>query len=155
MPKTAIMLGGNLPGTLQKMDFALEQLEKSGFKVEKRSEIFHSEAVDCVPDTPDFLDCAVIGSWAGSAHELLELCQKIEVDSGRPKIHSSRESRVLDIDLILFGEEIINRADLIIPHPRALQRRFVLEPLAAIAPNWKFPGAGTVSDALKQLDGKE
>lgn len=151
MTKTAIMLGGNLPGTLQKMDFALEKLQNSGFFVEKISEIFHSEAVDCVPGTPDFLDRAVIGSWGGSAAELLQLCQKIEVEAGRPAIHSSRESRILDIDIILFGGEIINSPQLTIPHPRALQRRFVLEPMAEIAPDWRFPGGVTAAEALRQL----
>ena len=152
MPKTAIMLGGNLPDTPQMMDFALKQLENGGFQVEKISKIFHSEAVDCVPNTPDFLDRAVTGTWNGTADKLLELTQNIEIASGRPKVHSSRESRVLDIDLILFGDETVNTPHLTIPHPRALQRRFVLEPLAEIAPDWQFPGKLTVAEALKQLE---
>ena len=151
MTKTAIMLGGNLPDTLQKMDFALDRLQKSGFIVNKISKIFHSAAVDCVPGTPDFLDRAVTGVWHDSALELLKLCQKIEVEAGRPAIHSSRESRVLDIDIILFGNERISLPELIIPHPRARQRRFVLEPLAEIAPNWQFPDSITVASALEEL----
>ena len=151
MTKTAIMLGGNLPDTLQKMDFALDRLQKSGFIVNKISKIFHSAAVDCVPGTPDFLDRAVTGVWHDSALELLKLCQKIEVEAGRPAIHSSRESRVLDIDIILFGNEMISLPELIIPHPRARQRRFVLEPLAEIAPNWQFPDSITVASALEEL----
>ena len=141
------MLGGNLPDTPEKMDFALEKLQNSGFTIDKISKIFHSEAVDCVPDTPDFLDRAVTGEWKNSAEELLRLCQSIEVEAGRPAMHSSRESRVLDIDIILFGDEIID-----LPHPRALQRQFVLEPLAEIAPDWNFPGKITVSEALKKLN---
>ena len=151
MTKTAIMLGGNLPDTLQKMDFALDRLQKSGFTVDKISKIFHSAAVDCVPGTPDFLDRAVTGMWHDSALELLKLCQKIEVEAGRPAIHSSRESRVLDIDIILFGNEMISLPELIIPHPRARQRLFVLEPLAEIAPNWQFPDSITVASALERL----
>ena len=151
MTKTAIMLGGNLPDTLQKMDFALDRLQKSGFIVNKISKIFHSAAVDCVPGTPDFLDRAVTGVWHDSALELLKLCQKIEVEAGRPAIHSSRESRVLDIDIILFGNERISLPELIIPHPRARQRLFVLEPLAEIATNWQFPDSITVASALEEL----
>lgn len=151
MTKTAIMLGGNLPDTLQKMDFALDRLQKSGFIVNKISKIFHSAAVDCVPGTPDFLDRAVTGVWHDSALELLKLCQKIEVEAGRPVIHSSRESRVLDIDIILFGNEMISLPELIIPHPRARQRRFVLEPLAEIAHDWQFPDSITVASALEEL----
>ena len=152
MPKIAIMLGGNLPDTLEKMDFAVERLQNSGFIIDKISKIFHSEAVDCIPGTPDFLDRAVTGYWSNSAEELLNLCQKIEVAAGRPAIHSSRESRVLDIDIILFGDEIINLPHLTIPHPRALQRQFVLEPLAEIAPSWQFPNRLTVAEALKKLN---
>ena len=105
-----------------------------------------------MPNTPDFLDRAVTGTWNGTADKLLELTQNIEIASGRPKVHSSRESRVLDIDLILFGDETVNTPHLTIPHPRALQRRFVLEPLAEIAPDWQFPGKLTVAEALKQLE---
>lgn len=152
MSKIAIMLGGNLPDTLEKMDFAVERLQNSGFIIDKISKIFHSEAVDCIPGTPDFLDRAVTGYWNNSAEELLNLCQKIEVAAGRPAIHSSRESRVLDIDIILFGDEIINLPHLTIPHPRALQRQFVLEPLAEIAPSWQFPNRLTVAEALKKLN---
>ena len=55
---------------------------------------------------------------------------------GRPKEHGRNQSRTVDIDIITFDEQEINSPDLIIPHPRAAQRRFVLEPLAAIAPEW-------------------
>ena len=151
MPKIAIMLGGNLPDTLEKMNFAVEKLQNSGFSVDNISTVFCSEAVDCVPGTPDFLDRAVTGKWNNSAEELLKLCQSIEVASGRPAIHSSRESRVLDIDIILFGDEVINLPHLTIPHPRAMQRQFVLEPLAEIAPDWNFPGGITVKAALEKL----
>ncbi len=153
MSKIAIMLGGNLPDTPEKMDFALEKLQNSGFTADRISKIFHSEAVDCVPGTPDFLDRAVTGEWKNSAEELLRICQRIEIEAGRPEIHSSRESRVLDIDIILFGNEIIDLPHLTVPHPRALQRRFVLEPLAEIAPDWNFPGKITVREALKKLNG--
>ena len=102
-------------------------------------------------DAHDFLDRAVTGVWHDSALELLKLCQKIEVEAGRPVIHSSRESRVLDIDIILFGNEMISLPELIIPHPRARQRRFVLEPLAEIAHDWQFPDSITVASALERL----
>ena len=155
MTKTAIMLGGNLPDTLQQMDFALDRLQKSGFIVNKISKIFHSAAVDCVPGTPDFLDRAVTGVWHDSALELLKLCQKIEVEAGRPAIHSSRESRILDCDIIFFGDDIINSDRLIVPHPRAKERDFVLIPLAEIVPGQKFPDGESVAEKLKKFKGVE
>ena len=151
MPKTAIMLGGNLPGTPEAMDNALNELEKNGFKVEKVSEIFHSEALDCVPGTPDFVDQAIIGKWEKSPQELLELCQKIEIAAGRPRIHSSRESRILDLDIITFGDLELASENLIIPHPRAAQREFVLAPLSQIAPELKFPDGRSVIELYREL----
>ena len=155
MTECAIMLGGNLSGTPQAMDFALKKLEQGGFEVDKISPVFHSAAVDCVPGTPDFLDVAVTGFWASSARELLSLTQSIEISAGRPAQHSSRESRILDIDIILFGSENISLPELIVPHPRAKLREFVLSPLCEIAPDRTFPDGTTVKAALEALKNRE
>ena len=154
MTECAIMLGGNLPGTPEAMDFALAELEKGGFSVRQKSRIFSSAAVDCVPGTPDFADAAVTGCWAGTPEDLLKLTQSIEIAAGRPAQHSSRESRILDIDIILFGKQKVDLPDLIIPHPRARIRNFVLEPLYEIAPGWSFPDGTTVEQALTELNAK-
>ena len=151
MTECAIMLGGNLSGTPQAMDFALKKLEQGGFEIDKISPVFHSAAVDCVPGTPDFLDVAVTGFWAASARELLSLTQSIEISAGRPAQHSSRESRILDIDIILFGSENISTQNLTVPHPRAKLREFVLSPLCEIAPDRTFPDGTTVKAALEAL----
>ena len=137
------------------MDFALKKLEQGGFEVDKISPVFHSAAVDCVPGTPDFLDVAVTGFWASSARELLSLTQSIEISAGRPAQHSSRESRILDIDIILFGSENISLPELIVPHPRAKVREFVLSPLCEIAPDRTFPDGTTVKAALEALKNRE
>lgn len=151
MTECAIMLGGNLPGTPEAMEFALRELEKGGFSVSKVSCPFYSAAVDCVPGTPDFTDTAVTGIWQKSAHELLKLTQSIEIAAGRPAQHSSRESRILDIDIILFGEEIVESAELTIPHPRAAVREFVLAPLNEIAPLWRFPNGMSIRETLEKI----
>ena len=151
MTECAIMLGGNLPGTPEAMEFALRELAKGGFTVSRISRPFHSAAVDCVPGTPDFIDTAVTGSWHKSANDLLKLTQSIEIAAGRPAQHSSRESRILDIDIILFGKEIIQSTELTIPHPRAAVREFVLEPLNEIAPDWSFPDGSSVRETLKKI----
>lgn len=154
MTECAIMLGGNLPGTPQAMDFAVEELEKHGFKVNKKSRIFYSAAVDCVPGTPDFSDAAITGTWNKGPEELLQLTRSIEIAAGRPAVHSSRESRILDIDIIFFGNERFSLPHLIIPHPRARVREFVLVPLSEIAPDWQFPDGVTVKNALAELGAK-
>ncbi|MCQ2379181.1 MAG: 2-amino-4-hydroxy-6-hydroxymethyldihydropteridine diphosphokinase, partial [Victivallaceae bacterium] len=116
-----------------------------------RSGIRRTAPVDCEPGTPDFLNQGVTGVWPGTAEELLLLGRAIEIRCGRPAVHSSRQARVFDCDLILFGEETISRPGLQVPHPRAKMRRFVLEPLAEIAPDWRFPDGETVADALKKV----
>lgn len=131
---------------------ACEKLIQHGVTELKCSSIFRSAAVDCIPGTPDFSDAAVTGEWAGSPEELLQLCQKLEQEAGRPAVHSSRESRILDIDVILFGNRVIRTPELTIPHPRASIRKFVLEPLCELAPELIFPDSGlSVQETLKFL----
>jgi len=94
----------------------------------------------------------VIGSWRGSAPELRALCKEIELRAGRPAAHSSREARVVDLDLLLFGNQEIHLPELTVPHPRLRQRRFALAPLAELAPDWRLPPDGiTVAEALRSL----
>ena len=146
----AIMLGGNLGDTESFFDAAIAGLTAGGFRVTGRSRVYRSAPVDCVPGTPDFADQALTGVWSGTPEELLALCQKLERAAGRPEKHSSRESRTLDCDIILFGDAVSDAPELTLPHPRAKRRRFVLEPLAEIAPEWRFPDSGTT--VLHELD---
>lgn len=146
MKQIAIMLGGNLPGSKAAMLTAVEKFAASGVEEIRCSDIWLSPAEDCVPGTPDFLDMAMTGLWGASPEKLLELCQQLETDAGRPAKHSSRESRILDCDIILFGEEKISTPALTIPHPRAWKREFVLEPLASIAPEMRSPEGLTLRE---------
>ena len=152
MQKFALLLGGNLGETEKFFDAALAGLAAAGAAGLHRSRLYRTAPVDCVPGTPDFLNCAVTGTFPGSPRELLALTQRLEIEAGRPARHSSREARVLDIDIILFGDCLLRTTELTIPHPRARQRRFVLEPLAEIAPSLRFPDTGeTVAAALARL----
>ena len=146
------MMGGNLGDSARIFEEAASGLAAGGVENLRVSGIFRSAAVDCVPGTPDFCDRALTGEWAGGAGELFQLCQRLEREAGRPAVHSSRESRTLDLDLILFGDRRIDQPGLIVPHPRARLRRFVLEPLAEIAPDWIFPDCGkSVRECLNFL----
>lgn len=150
--KFAIMLGGNLGDSAAIFRDALEKLSSAGCRKLRMSRIFRSAAVDCVPGTPEFSDAAATGEWGGTAFELLRLCQKLEREAGRPAEHSSCESRTLDIDLILFGDEVIDTPELQIPHPRAQRRRFVLEPLTELLPDARFPDSGRkIAECLRNL----
>ena len=154
MVEIALMLGGDLPGTAAAMAEALQKFAVAGVAELRAGEPVMAAAEDCVPGTPDFLDMACCGKWGGSPEELLDLCQRIEREAGRPALHSSREARILDCDIILFGSLELATARLTIPHPRARKRFFVLEPLAALAPEMSFPDGVTVELALAQLRGQ-
>ena len=150
--EVSLMFGGNIGDTASLFETACGKLERAGFLLLKKSSVFITPPVDCVPGTPDFLNQAVLGCWQGSPRELLLLTQRLERESGRPREHSSAEARTLDIDIITFGELVLEEPDLILPHPRAQQRLFVLEPLGEIAPELRFPDSGkSVSQLLTEL----
>lgn len=132
--------------------FALDELEKGNFRIRKVSPLYETEPVDCEAGVSPFLNGVLQGVWNGPAEDLLTLCQSIERRAGRPEQHSSRQSRELDLDIILFGREIIRTGRLTVPHPRAFQRAFVLVPMNEIAPEALFPDQGkTVSQLLREL----
>ncbi len=146
--KIAIALGGNRGDTTSNFCLAAGRLCEGGVENIKFSTLFHSRAENCPPGSADFTNAALIGEWAASPGELLDLCQQTELSAGRPLKHGFNAPRPLDLDIILFGAEIINLPGLQIPHPRAARRWFVLEPLAELAPGWIFPD---LDKTVKQL----
>lgn len=127
--KVAIALGGNIGDVPAAFDKAIALLEASGLTGIVRGCTIVSHAVDCVPGTPDFHNSAILGLWEGTPEQLLDLTQDIERKMGRPAQHSSRESRTLDLDILLFDDLEIKTPRLTIPHPRMKQRQFVMVPL--------------------------
>jgi 2-amino-4-hydroxy-6-hydroxymethyldihydropteridine diphosphokinase len=102
---------------------------------------------------PDFINAAAVLETRLAATTLLEGLLRIEAEAGRQRDADSRWGpRVLDLDLLLYGEQVIDLPTLKVPHPYLHQRAFALLPLAEIAADAPFPGRGRVADALVGLD---
>ena len=129
-----IALGGNLGDVPAAVRRANESLSRAGFRIRRFSSLRTTEPVDCEPGAGAFVNAAVSGNWSGTPSELLELCQRIEAENGRPNAHPHHVSRTLDLDIILFGRETIALPDLTVPHPEAARRGFVMDPLREIEP---------------------
>lgn len=128
-----LALGSNKGDREQHLRNAFAALKRGGFRLGGVSSMYETEPVGCEAGAGIFLNCVIRGNWSGSADELLNLCQSIEVAEGRSEHHAHWVSRELDIDLILFGNEVIHTERLTVPHPLVLERPFVLEPLQELS----------------------
>ncbi len=152
MTRVAIALGSNLGDREDYLRSALDALTPSLDRL--RISTFHDTAPVGVGPQPTFLNAAAVGETSLSARSLLETLLAVERDLGRERPFPGAP-RTLDLDLILYGDSIIDEApSLIVPHPRFRERRFVLEPLAEIAPDWRDPVTGrTVEELLRLVSG--
>ena len=105
-------------------------------------------------DQPDFVNAAAVLETSLPPLELLDALLRIERDAGRVRGAEGTRwgPRVLDLDLLLYGDQVLDLPGLQVPHPYLHQRAFVLVPLAEIAPGAAIPGLGTVADALAAVD---
>jgi 2-amino-4-hydroxy-6-hydroxymethyldihydropteridine diphosphokinase len=118
------------------------------------SSLWRSAPVDCPPGSPDFVNAVCL--WhppvSSTPESLLDLLQSLERRFGRIPKKVLNEPRPLDLDLIAFGPRRLDQPQLILPHPRAHQRRFVLAPLCEIAPGLQLAGwPVTVAQLLSSL----
>lgn len=107
------------------------------------------------PDQPDFLNAVCCVNTTQPPQLLLQSLLAIESGLGRRREGARWGPRELDLDLLLFGDEVMDIPDLVIPHPRLHERAFVLVPLADLAPDLEVPGHGQVSDLLETLPADE
>ena len=110
--------------------------------------------MDCPPDSPKFVNAVagLVPQADETPESLLKKLRELEVEFGRKPKTVLNEPRPLDLDLIVFGIELRNSPELILPHPSAHLRRFVLQPLNEIAPELILPGQGkTVAELLAGL----
>lgn len=146
----AIALGSNLGDREANLELARKHLRTllTGYRA---SSAYETEPVGVPGPQPLFLNAAVVGITDLAPRALLDTLLDIERQAGRTRPFPGA-ARTLDLDLILFGGDIVNEADLVIPHPRFRERRFVLEPLAEIAQGLKDPVTGkTIGELLRAL----
>jgi 2-amino-4-hydroxy-6-hydroxymethyldihydropteridine diphosphokinase len=131
-----LSLGSNLGDREANLREAIAQL-KDGGSLRALSATYETQPVD-LPNQPWFLNCVVEIETEKTPRELLKSALSIEAAMGRLRFRD-KGPRKIDIDVLLFGDRIVDEPGLQIPHPAMHQRRFVLKPLAEIAPNARHP----------------
>lgn len=111
--------------------------------------LYESSPVAAFGDQGDYLNSAVRILTTRTPGELLDGLLAIEAGMGRTRT-ARGAARIVDLDLLMYGNEEIRQANLVVPHPRMQERRFVLEPLATLAPNWQHPRSGKSIQALRR-----
>jgi 2-amino-4-hydroxy-6-hydroxymethyldihydropteridine diphosphokinase len=145
----AISLGSNLGNRRQHLEYALEALARDLTGLTSSSFV-ETEPFGVAPGQPAYLNAAAVATTVLPARELLERLLEIERQRGRERPYPMA-ARTLDLDLILYGETIIEEPGLTVPHPRFRAREFVLGPLASIAPEMLDPVSGlTVRQLLDE-----
>jgi 2-amino-4-hydroxy-6-hydroxymethyldihydropteridine diphosphokinase len=151
MPSTLVYLslGSNIGDRAANLKAAIQALEDAAVRVQKVSSFYETEPVDFL-EQPWFLNCAVEAETTLSAVELLGALRSIETRMGSKKL-VPKGPRLIDIDILLYGDESMDTLELQVPHPRMKERRFVLTPLGEIAPRLAHPSwNGSVRDLLEK-----
>jgi len=146
-----LSLGSNLGDRAANLRAAVAQLDGAG-RLLVVSAVYETQPVD-VPDQPWFLNCVAAIETDKTPRELLQLLLRVEAAMGRLRTRE-KGARTIDIDVVLFGDHVVDEPGLRIPHPAMHRRRFVLEPLVEIAPEARHPVLGkTARELLAALAG--
>lgn len=149
MAEVLFGFGGNLGDPAAAIEAALERLDAAGVRITRRS-AFYRTAPWGVTEQPDFVNLCAAAETALAPRALLDLIQAIERDLGRER-RERWGARLIDIDILAYGEEAVDEPGLTIPHPHLTERAFVLVPLAEIAPDKAIAGR-SVREWAAQVD---
>jgi 2-amino-4-hydroxy-6-hydroxymethyldihydropteridine diphosphokinase len=150
LARVAVAFGSNLGDRHSHLSFAADRLALlvTDFRM---SPAIETEPVGVPGVQPPFLNAAAVGETTLTAQQFLQSLQEIERAAGRERPFPFA-ARTLDLDLILFGSLVVNEPHLTVPHPRFRERRFVLAPLAEIAPELRDPVTSlTIAELLARL----
>ena len=143
-----LSLGSNIGDRAENLNAAIAALAGAGIRVRRVSSFYETEPVDYL-EQAWFLNCVLEGETEFQPGELLRALREIESRMGSKKL-IAKGPRLIDIDILLYGKHVIDTAELQVPHPRMALRRFVLVPLAEIAPGVRHPAwTGTVEELLR------
>jgi 2-amino-4-hydroxy-6-hydroxymethyldihydropteridine diphosphokinase len=153
LPRTALAflgLGGNLGDRLALLQQAVDAIDADArTRVEAVSSVYETEPVGG-PEQEPFLNIAVRVATRRRPRSLLRLCQSVESELGR--VRTVRWGpRTIDVDILLYEDQTVQRRDLDIPHPRLLERPFALVPLIEVAPGQRLPDGTSLPTALARL----
>ena len=151
LPVTAYLsLGSNLGDREDYLRRACQALQERGNRLRRISSVYETEPLD-FPEQNWFLNCVVEVETTLPPLLLLRQLQAIEKQLGRER-RVAKGPRTIDMDILLYGDLILHTKELVVPHPRMLERRFVLEPLREIAPRFQLPASSkTVEDLFREL----
>jgi len=151
-----IGLGSNLGASSGIIEKAFSALESLADGTMLTSGLWRTSPVDCPPESNDFVNAAATFPCALEPLELLRKLKHLERQFGRGVPVARNAPRELDLDLLLYGDTQFEVSELTLPHPRAIQRRFVLAPAAQIVPELVWPGTGrSVQQLLDALESDE
>ncbi len=156
--RVGIALGSNLGNRIAHLRSARDMLRKlvEPDSLYLQAPIYQSCPVDCADDCPDFYNTVLEIDYVGEPYQLLDQTQGIEFHLGREACHGHNTPRIIDVDILYFGDTVLDESILTLPHPRLTSRRFVLQPLAEIRPDLVLPGdQATILEHLNHLDSDE
>jgi 2-amino-4-hydroxy-6-hydroxymethyldihydropteridine diphosphokinase len=148
--RVVVALGSNLGDRLDNLQGGLDALfDSPGLSFVAVSPVFETSPVGG-PAQPDYLNAVLVAETLLPARAILERCQGVELALGRTR-ERHWGPRTLDLDLIVYGDQVSDDPELTLPHPRAHERAFVLAPWCAADPDGRIPGHGRVADLLAKV----
>ncbi|WP_417695403.1 2-amino-4-hydroxy-6-hydroxymethyldihydropteridine diphosphokinase [Roseibium sp.] len=152
--RAALGLGSNLGETKANIDAALAKLDETpGLRLISRSSDYRTPPWGPVPQD-DYRNCCAVIETELSPRALLERCLQVEKDLGR--IRDIRWGpRIIDIDVLIYGDAVVDEDNLTLPHPRMAERAFVLVPLSEIWPDAPIGDNQTAAEALRTCEGQD
>ena len=142
-----IALGSNTGDRLAHLRAAVAALREADPQLEV-SPVYETAPVDCPDGSGAFLNGVAILAWTDTPEALLQFLRRIECRLGRPSERARNAPRTIDLDILYAGDAILTGEELLIPHPRLHQRRFVLQPLCDLRPELVLPGFAQAIRAL-------